>query len=145
MGLEKNIPPFWGENKLPWPEIESLVDGYKRNIELMNVTQQIAIEATKSVIQLQMHYMKHIFDQLSEQAKYDRSPSATEERIANQSDIGKATVDKAIEHATKINSILSKSNEKIIENIQKHFKEGFDETVVAAKKTKAENRKTRSK
>ncbi len=131
--------PYWDEDKMSWGEIENIIEGYKRNVELMAVTQQIAIETTKSVIQLQTQYMKHAFDQLSSQAKHGLSPNVNDD----QSEFGKATVDSAVQHATKINTILTKSNEKIIENVQKRFKEGLEESAATVKKAKSSTKKYR--
>jgi hypothetical protein len=129
-------------NKTPlsWIEIESLIDGYKRNLELMNTTQQIAVEATKSMIQLQTQYMKQAFDQLSAQARTNCDVTAHEKK-ATPSQMGITGVDQVVEQATKINTLLSKSNEKIISNIQKSFKEGFQKAEVAQKATKKTARK----
>jgi len=63
---KNNIPPLGNKKKQALLQIETLIEEYKSNVELMNMTQQIAIEATNSVIQLQTQYMKQVYDQLSE-------------------------------------------------------------------------------
>lgn len=135
--------PFWGDNfkglkdpKLPWLDTELLLSSYRRNMNLINTTQQIAAETTKAVIQLQAQYMKDILEQMTEQTKQTVSTASPEDRVIHQSESTKATIDQAIEHARNVNTLIAKSNEKIIETVQKRFKEGVDESTALAKKAK---------
>lgn len=135
--------PFWGEAtknwkdaKLPWLDMELMLSNYRRNMDLINTTQQIVTETTKAVVQLQTQYMKEIFEQMNEQTKQNISTASPEEKVAHQSDAAKKNLDQAVEHARNVNEIISKSNEKIIENVQKRFKESVDETASMAKKAK---------
>jgi phasin family protein len=80
--------------------------------------------------------MKDVFEQLSEQTKDNMAPFSPEERVAHQSKATKATLDQAIEHARDVNTLISQSNEKIIENVQKRFKEGVEESMSSTKKQK---------
>jgi phasin family protein len=143
MNKETYTNPFWGDNvkglkdiKFPWFDSELMLSNYRRNMNLINTTQQIAAETTKAVIQLQAQYMKDVFEQLSEQTKQNISTFSPEERVAYQSEKTKAAVDQAVDHARNVNTLISKSNEKIIENVQKRFNEGVDESASLAKKTK---------
>lgn len=143
MSKDTSNNPFWGDGfkglkdpKLPWFDTELMLSSYRRNMNLINTTQQIAAETTKAVMQLQAQYMKDIFEQMSEQTKQTVSNSSPEDRVIKQSESTKATIDQAIEHARNVNTLISKSNEKIIENVQKRFKEGVDESTALAKKTK---------
>lgn len=135
--------PFWGDHfkglkdpKLPWLDTELMLASYRRNMNLINTTQQIAVETTKAVMQIQAQYMKDVFEQISEQTKQNVSTISPEDRAFKQSESTKAVVDQAIEHARNVNTLIAKSNEKIIENVQKRFKEGVDESTALAKKTK---------
>lgn len=135
--------PFWNDNlmglkgaKLPWLDMEQILASQRRNMDLINSTQQIVAETTKAVIQLQAQYMKDTFDELSEQTKKNVSAFSPEEKIVNPSETIKAPLDQAIEHARNVNSLITQSSEKIIENVQKRFKEGMDESASIVKKTK---------
>src|SRR5436190_22842269 len=103
MNKDTYTHPFWGENfkglkdnKLPWFDTELALASYRRNMHLINTTQQIAAETTKAVIQLQAQYMKDVFEQLSEQTKQNISTFSPEERVAHQSEKAKTAVDQAI-------------------------------------------------
>jgi phasin family protein len=142
--MNKETNNFWSENfkkwneaKLPWLDAEVLLSNYHRNMDLINSTQQIVAETTKAVIQLQAQYMKDIFEQVNAQTKQNMTACSPEEKVSRQSDATKKNLDQAVEHGRNLNELLSKSNEKIIENVQKRFKETLDETASLAKKAKA--------
>ncbi len=124
------------EAKLPWFDPELMFSSYRRNMDLITTTQQIAAETTKAVVQLQSQYIKDVLEQLSERTKENISTASPEEKVAQQSEATKASLDQAIDHARNVNTVIAKSNEKIIETVQKRFKEGVDESASVAKKTK---------
>jgi phasin family protein len=135
MAKDKFTNPFWGdsfphfkESRFPWFDSDLMLSSYRRNVDLINTTQQIAAETTKAVIELQAAYMKDIFEQLSEQSKRNFSTFSPEERVAQQKEATKTTFNQAMEHARNVNSLISQSNEKIMENVQKRFKESIDES-----------------
>lgn len=143
--MTKENQPYspWGEGinafkdmKLPWGDNEFFMSAYRRNMEFMNATQQISAETLRAVTELQTEYMKSIFNQLSEQTKHCLSTRSPEEKVVRQTDVAKNTIDQAIEHAREINSIIARSNDKIIENIQKAAKKSVEETTSFAKKAK---------
>lgn len=143
MNKDTYTNPFWNESlkgwkdtKLPWLDMELMLSSYRRNMDLINTTQQIVAETTKAVAQLQTQYMKDIFEKMNEQTKQNISMTSPEEKVARQSDATKKNLDQAVEHARNLNEIISKSNEQIIENVQKRFKESVDETTSMAKKAK---------
>lgn len=146
MTKETNIPPFGEEGfrtfnpfkqfKYPGVDMETLMATYQRNMELMNSTQQIAMEATQSVMELQREYIKKAFDQWNEQIKYTCSKAPLGEKTAHHVDTTKTAVDQTIEHVRDVNSIIAKSNEKIINSVQKRFKESLDESATLAKKSR---------
>lgn len=133
--------PFWNEGlkgfkdgKLPWFDMDLMLSNYRRNMELINTTQQIVSETTKAVAQLQTQYMKDFFEQMQEQTKQNLSMGSPEEKFTRQSDATKKNLDHAVAHARHLNEIIAKSNENIIENVQKRFNEGVEETAAMGKK-----------
>jgi len=147
MAKETNVPPFGEEGfklfqqfnpfkkfQAPGMDMGILMQNYQRNIELMNATQQVVAEATKSIMELQSEYMKKVFDQWNEQAKYCCSKAPLEEKTAQQAMVAKKAVNQTIEHTQELNAIVTKSNENIMDSIQKRFKEGVDESLNITKK-----------
>ena len=152
MVKETNIPPFGSEEanpfkkfdafkqfKLPGLDLETLILNYQRNIELVNSTQQVVAEATKSIMELQSEYMKKGFDQWNVQVKDCCSKAPFEEKTTHQAEAAKTAVNQTIAHAQEVNSIIAKSSEKIIGSVQKRFKEGLDESAILVKKGKVQS------
>src|SRR3990167_6513629 len=98
----------WKDAKLPWLDMELMLSSYRRNMDLINTTQQIVAETTKAVAQLQTQYMKDTFEQMNEQTKQNISMTSPEEKVARQSDATKKNLDQAVEHARNLNEIISK-------------------------------------
>ena len=109
MAKETNVPPFSEEGfklfqqfnpfkqfKVPGMDMKSLMSNYQRNIELINATQQVVAEATKSVMELQSEYMKKVFDQWNAQIKYCCSKAPLEEKMAQEAEGAKKAVNQTI-------------------------------------------------
>ncbi len=120
-------------------DMETLTAIYQRNLELMNSTQKIAAEATKSIMELQHEYFKRTLDQWNEQIKYCCSKAPLEEKAACHAEASKEALNQTIKHAQEVNSIMVKSNEKALEAIQNRIKEGLDESVKMTKKSKEQS------
>ncbi len=103
-------------------------------MELITATQQIASESAKAIMELQNEYVKTVFSQWNAQVKSCCSQTPLEEKTAHQAEAAKAAVNQTIEHAQELNAIVAKSNEKIIDSVQKGFKEGLDESLHMTKK-----------
>ena len=138
MAKETNIPPFMEDSfkkfKLPGVDMETLLSSYQKNMELINTTQKIATETTQSVMELQKQYFKKVFDQWNEEVKTNISKTSLDEKTAYKAETAKTAVDETIQHVRDVNSLIAKSNEKIIDSIQTRFKEGLDESAALAKK-----------
>ncbi|MBL8676972.1 MAG: phasin family protein [Alphaproteobacteria bacterium] len=141
MRKDTNIPPFGEEVfsvfkqfKLPGIDVEALAASHQKNMELLASTQKKAVESTNSIIALQNKYLKKVFDQWNEQVKHNCTKTSFEEKAACHAKVTKEISDKALEHTKEINTIIVKSNEKIIDSIQKHFQESFNESLNLVKK-----------
>jgi phasin family protein len=149
--MTKENQPYssWSESlnafkdvKLPWGDNEFFMATYRRNMEFMNATQKITAETIKAVTELQTEYMKSVFNQVSEQTKQSFTATSPEEKVVRQTKVAKDSIDQAIEHAREINSIIAKSNDKMIESIQQTAKKSVDETASLAKKVKKGSKNT---
>lgn len=143
MNKDTNIPPFGEELfnafkqfKVPGIDMEALVASHQKNMELLASTQKKAVESTNSIIELQNKYLKKAFDQWNEQLKHNCTKTSFEEKAACHAQSTKEMSDRALEHLKEINTIIVKSNEKIIDSIQKHFQESLDESLNLVKKNK---------
>jgi len=142
MAKESNVPPFMEEGlgsfkhfKFPGVDMEALMESYRKNLELLSKNQQIAIETTESLMELQNQYIKNAFEKWNENVKQCCSKTPLEEKNTQHSKAAEETVDKTMEHLRDINAVIAKSTAKINESIQKRFKEGLEESLNMTKKT----------
>jgi phasin family protein len=140
---EKNTSSFHEEflnsfknTKYPWLNMKDLMSAYQENMDLMNKTQQIAVETTQAVMELQSKFVQNAFDMWSAQVKDCCSKAPAEEKTATQAEYTKERIDKTMEHLRDLNAVITKSNKKISESIQKRVQEGLDESLNRAKKNK---------
>ncbi len=143
MTKDSQFPPFMEESmnsfkqfKFPGMDVESLMKMYQKNVELMNSTQEIASETTRSLMELQQRYIQKALDQWNDHMKVCTSKAPLAEKTSHHTEATKNVVDQTLEHIQKMNAIITKSNEKLNESFQKSFKEGFDESVNMTKKAK---------
>ncbi len=137
MTMDTQFPPFLEETlkslNLPAGNVEAILEIYKKNIELMNTTQQIAIEATNTILELQQKHIQRAIEQWNDQVKSaNRDPADIKIE-----DTAKATKDKlneTLEHINEVNAVVEKSNKKIKDSFQKRLKESVDEVVELSKK-----------
>lgn len=141
MNKNTNIPPFGEEMftafkqfKVPGIDMEALATNHKKNMELLASTQQKAVESTNSIIELQNKYLKKVFDQWNEQLQHNCGKTSFEEKAACHAQSTKEMSDRTLEHLKEINTIIVQSNEKIIDSIQKHFQETFNDSLNIIKK-----------
>ncbi len=143
MSKDTNIPPFGEEMfnafkqfKVPGINMEALVASHQKNMDLLASTQKKAVESTNSIIELQNKYLKRAFDQWNEQLKHNCTKPFFEEKAACHAQAAKEISDRALEQMNDINTIIVQSNEKIIDSIQKHFQESFNDSLNLVKKNK---------
>lgn len=142
MAQKSNIPPFFGQEfgsfkpfEFPGINMETLLSGYQKNMELMNATQKIATETAQTLIEIQNQYAQKVFGHLNQHAKHTLSKAPLEEKATHQAEATKTTVNELVKHLRTTNSIIAQSNEQIIESIQKRFKESLEESSELVKKS----------
>ncbi len=147
MAKGTNIPPlgekgfnYFNPFKFPGINMEIFLRSYQNNMEFLNASQQIAIETTKSLIEIQNQYVKKLFNQWNEQVKTRPFQSPLHEKTAFPAEAAKEAVEQTLEHLGELNSILVKSNEKMNESIKKRFKEGLDESLNVVEKGKGKGK-----
>ncbi len=143
MSKDTNVPPFGEELfsafkqfKVPGIDMEALVASHQKNMDLLTSTQKKAVESTNSIIELQNNYLKKAFDQWNEQLTHNCTKTSFEEKATCHAQATKEMSERALEHMKEINTIIVKSNEKVIDSIQKHFQESFNDSLNLVKKNK---------
>ena len=143
MAKDSKLPPFFGKDfnanksfEFPGINLETLLTSYQKNMEMMNETQKIAKETAQSLMEIQKEYVQKLMAQATKKTKKMAEKAPLEAKNVFEAETTKATVNEIVEHLRSTNSIITKSNEKIIESIQRRFKEVLNESSDLIKKRK---------
>ncbi|MBX9621260.1 MAG: phasin family protein [Alphaproteobacteria bacterium] len=138
-----NIPPFMEEGlnnfkkfNFPGVDMETLLKSYQRNVEFMNDTQQVIAESTQSLLGLHKQFLMEAFEKWNEQVANAFSASSPADKVTQQTEASKAAMERMVEHAQNLQSTVEESNKKLVDSLQKRFKDSVDESVNLAKKSK---------
>jgi phasin family protein len=143
MTKNTNIPPFMEEGlnnfkkfNFPGIDMETLLKSYQRNVEFMNDTQQVIAESTQSLFGLHKQFFMEAFEKWNEQVTNAFSTSNPTDKVTQQTEASKAAMERMVEHAQDLQSTVEESNKKLMDSLQKRFKDGVDESINLAKKSK---------
>ena len=121
--------------KVPSYDMESLMTAYRKNLDIVNSTQQVIAEATKNLMQIQTQYVKQLFENLSQQSKETLTSSdSVEEKTSYHARSVKDTIDHALAHTKEVNQVLAQANSKVVDTVQKRLKESVDECATIVNK-----------
>lgn len=133
--FSQDYTKYFRDFKMPAYDMESLMTSYRKNMEIVNSTQQVMAEATRNLVQLQTQYMKQLFEDMSQQTKETLTSSESmEEKSTGHAKSVKETIDHAISHSKEINHVVSQASNKVMETVQKRMKESVDECTTAMSK-----------
>ena len=133
--MEESLNAF-KKHKFPGVDMETLLKSYQRNVEFMNATQQVMAESTQSLLGLHKQFLMEAYEKWNEQVTNALSSSSPADKVTQQTEASKESMERMVEHAQDIQSTVEESNKKLIDSFQKRFKDSVDESVTLAKKSK---------
>ncbi|MEB3701670.1 Phasin family protein [Candidatus Bealeia paramacronuclearis] len=126
--FSQDYTKFFRDFKVPHYDMESVMTTYRKNLDILNSTQQVIADATRNLVQIQTQYMKQLFEDLSQQTKENLTSSQSmEDKTASHTRSVKDTIDHAISHTKEVNHLLTQTNTKVMDTVQKCLKESVDE------------------
>lgn len=143
MTKNTNFPPFMEEGfgafkkfKFPGVDTDTLLTNYQRNLEFMNSAQQTVADTTQSLFGLHKQFLLEAFEQWNEQVANAFSPSSPVDKVAQQTEVSKAAMNRMVGHLQDLKSTVEEANKKLMDSLQKRFKDSADESANLAKKDK---------
>lgn len=133
--MEESLNAF-KKHKFPGVDMETLLKSYQRNVEFMNATQQVMAESTQSLLGLHKQFLMEAYEKWNEQVTNALSSSSPADKVTQQTEASKESMERMVEHVQDIQSTVEESNKKLIDSFQKRFKDSVDESVTLAKKSK---------
>ncbi|MEM0912172.1 MAG: phasin family protein [Pseudomonadota bacterium] len=126
----------FSEFNIPGVDANSIAESQQKNLEALVKANQIAIEGMQSVFQRQaeimntaMHEMQSVFQELS-------SAGEPKDKIAEQTDLMKSGIEKALKNMEELASMAGKSNSEAFDVIHARFTESLEEVKAEMLKSK---------
>ncbi|NQW12025.1 MAG: phasin family protein [Alphaproteobacteria bacterium] len=118
---------FMGEFKIPNFDADAMMAASKKNFEALAQANQIMIESMQAVAQRQAQIMREAAEQASAAIQDMTKTGAPEQKLAQQADMVKSAMEKAMSNARELAELATKSNQEAVDVINKRVTESLDE------------------
>lgn len=125
--LDFDPKQFMGDFKVPNFDTDAILAANKKNFEAVAQANQIMIESVQAVAKRQAEIMREAAEQASAALQDMAKAGAPEEKIAQQADLVKGAMEKAMSNARELAELAAKSNQEAVDVINKRVSESLDE------------------
>ncbi|GAB4182339.1 MAG: hypothetical protein OHK0024_21720 [Thalassobaculales bacterium] len=119
--------------QMPGIEMDALVAAQRRNIEALNAANKLALEGVQAVAKRQAEIFQQTMAE-ADLAVKQMMATAPEARVAQNADLIKLAIEKAIANMTELSEMVAKSNKEAFEVINQRVAESLDELKAAMAK-----------
>lgn len=125
--LDFDPKQFMGEFKVPNIDPDAILAANKKNFEAVAQANQIMIESVQAVAKRQVEIIRESTEQASAAIQEMVKAGAPEEKIAQQADLMKGALEKAMSNARELAELAAKSNQEAVDVINKRVGESLEE------------------
>jgi phasin family protein len=143
MATQSNYPFFandftkmFSEYKMPGLDIESLMATQRRNMEAMTAASQLAVEGVQAVFRRQTEIIRQTVEESTAALKDVMAAGAPEQKIAQQTDLVKASFERALGNLRELAEMAAKSNTEATDVLTKRIAESLTEIKSSLQRTK---------
>lgn len=126
----------FSEFKIPGVDGNSIVESQRKNFEALAQANKTALEGMQSVFQRQAEIMNTAMQEMQQVLQEVSLEGEPQDKIADQTDLVKSAVGKALENMKELAAMAGQSNSKAFEQIHTRFTESLDEVKAEVLKTK---------
>jgi phasin family protein len=134
--FENDFTKIFSEFRVPGFDIESLVATQRRNIEAVQAANQLAIEGVQAVLRRQGEILRQMVEESSAGLRDLMASGAPDQKIAHQTDLVKATFEKALANLRELTEMVAKSNTEAADVLTKRIGESLTELKSSLQRTK---------
>ena len=127
---------MFSEFKMPGFDVESLMTTQRRNIEAMTAASQLAVEGVQAVFRRQTEIIRQSVEESTAALKDVMTAGAPEQKIAQQTDLVKATFERALGNLRELTEMAAKSNTEATDVLTKRIGESLTELKTSLQRTK---------
>jgi phasin family protein len=123
MDFSKFMPNM---NSVPGFDMEALMQAHRRNAELFTQAGQRAMQNMQAIMQRSNEMAREGWQETTQLAAQVMAGGTPEEKIAKQTEVTKASIEKAVSNSRELTEMLTKSNMETAEALTSCFTEAMD-------------------
>ena len=122
-----------GEFKVPNVDVDAMVATQKKNIDALTNANQLAIEGMQAVALRQAEIIRETVEMAQAQMGQVNVSGNPEEAVAQQTELLKASIERAVNNARELSEMVAKSNAEAFDIVNQRVTESLDEIKDLAK------------
>jgi phasin family protein len=134
--FENDFTKMFSEFKMPGFDIEGLMATQRRNVEAMTAASQLAVEGVQAVFRRQTEIIRQTVEESTAALKDVMTAGAPEQKIAQQTELVKATFERALGNLRELTEMAAKSNTEATDVLTKRIGESLTELKTSLQRTK---------
>lgn len=132
--MNEQVQKMFGQFKLPNVDMSALMDAQKKNLDALAAANKATIEGAQELMKRQAEILQEAMTEASTLAKDLTTSANPEELTTKQTKIVEDAMKKALENATELSGIVSKTQEETSKLITERFEASMNEIKDAADK-----------
>lgn len=116
-----------GLNFPSFPDMTSVLEGYRRNIEVLTRANQVAWEGAQLFARRQAEIIQENMAELSEALSTIAFAGSAEQRAQRQAEWVKRAYERAVNNARELGEILQRSSGEALDILNRRFMEAMEE------------------
>ncbi|MEM9277095.1 MAG: TIGR01841 family phasin [Pseudomonadota bacterium] len=132
--MTDNSNPFmdmfqkFGENlKIPTPDVSSVVDYHRNNIQAMTEVAQVASSSTQAMMAKQREVLEETLAEITDMIQEASQTKDPSQMMSNQMEFAKKSFDATIKNTTEMSEIVRDANMQSYEILKKRVQESIEE------------------
>ncbi len=109
------------------PDMEAVLSAHRKNMEALTQANRVAMEGAQAIAKRNMEIMQQTMAELSQTVQAMTSAEAPQAKAAKQTDLVKATYERAVANMQEIGDLIQRSNSEALGLINSRFAEGMEE------------------
>lgn len=126
----------FSDYKIPGVDSNIILESQKKNVEALAQANKVALEGMQAVFKRQAEIMKQAMEEMQSTFKDLSASGQPQDKVAQQTDLVKDGVEKALGNMRELAEMSGKSNTEAFEMIQARFTESLEEVKSQALKLK---------
>lgn len=117
----------FANGKAPMFDVEAAIASQRKNVEALTAANQVAFQGVQAVIRRQAELVREAVEEFGKVSKEFTATVSTEDKMAKQADLAKATFESALANAREIGTMVQKVSDEAVELLSKRVVANFDE------------------